>query len=455
MDDRFKLSDDDHRLIYEKIERRSLAGSTPVEKPRIVITGGQPGSGKSRLIELSKEEFPDGNVVVINGDELRYYHPQAQNILELDDKRFAERTDPDSRNWTRELFDKAIEDKRNIIFESTMRETGPLSKTMMRLKEGGYEISARVVACHERTSATGIFMRYETQKAEKGYGRFSEMTSHDAGYEGMPRTLDHIEQNKLVDKIEVYDRTGQKLYTNELKDGRWKNDPKAVEAVQSERSRQPTRGQVQEFQSDWKRINRLMEKRQATLREFEQARKVYDKFNRQLEPGRKNISSRSESRESGEPGEQSRDSAKFPEHPEQPEQPNSRKDARLDTAQKIDSPRDIQQSHSPGKPGKPRAISGKEFSQARDSRQKVEHQPERSSSQTKQIRGRDFADSVRCDSARNPIDRQVTVEKASPVERAAAQEAARQSSTGQDKGVGGRIAGGDRGYGIEPGGMDR
>lgn len=267
--DRFKLSEDDHKRIYEKIERRSFANTTPVEKPRIIITGGQPGSGKSRLIELSKEDFPDCNVVVINGDDLRYYHPQAEKILQLDDKRFAERTDPDSRNWTRELFDKAIEEKRNIIFESTMREAGPLSKTMMRLKEAGYQITAKVVACHERMSTTGIFMRYENQKAEKGAGRFSEVASHDAGYEGMPKTLDRIEQNKLVDKIEVYDRFGDKLYTNELKENRWKDHPRAAETVQSERSRQPTGAEVQQFQIDWKLINTLMEKRQATLREFD------------------------------------------------------------------------------------------------------------------------------------------------------------------------------------------
>lgn len=38
-----------------------------------------------------------------------------------DDKRFAERTDPDVRDWTKRLFDAAIENKHDIIFEGTMR----------------------------------------------------------------------------------------------------------------------------------------------------------------------------------------------------------------------------------------------------------------------------------------------------------------------------------------------
>jgi len=31
-------------------------------------------------------QFPDGNVVVINGDELRHYHLKADKILKQDDK---------------------------------------------------------------------------------------------------------------------------------------------------------------------------------------------------------------------------------------------------------------------------------------------------------------------------------------------------------------------------------
>lgn len=184
MDESFKLSEADHDRYYRDIEADLLAPRRPVSHPRVVITGGQPGSGKSKLLEQSRKDFPDGNVVVINGDDLRAYHPKAEEIFNLDYKRFAERTDPDGREWTRKLFDRAIETWRNIVFESTMREAGPIAKTMERLRTEGYHLTAKVVATHERMSTTGIFRRYEEQKAEKGYGCWSELTSHDAGYEG-------------------------------------------------------------------------------------------------------------------------------------------------------------------------------------------------------------------------------------------------------------------------------
>ncbi len=286
MDDSFKLSDQEHERAYQKIENDLLQGTRPIEQPRVIITGGQPGSGKSKLLEQGREQFPDGNVVVINGDDLRVYHPRQEEILKVDDKRFAERTDPDSRAWTKRLFDRAIESKLNIIFESTMRDAGPISETMKRLRDQGYHITAKVIATHERMSKTGIYKRYEEQKAAKGYGRWSELSSHDAGYEGMPRTVDHIERNKLVDRLEVYNRAGELLCSNALKAGEWENSPKALDAIEAERQRKPTEREIQELRSDWQRIYDLMEQRKVPLRENEQARSTYQKIERGLQKGR-------------------------------------------------------------------------------------------------------------------------------------------------------------------------
>lgn len=282
MDESFKLSEADHDRYYRDIETDLLAPRRSVSHPRVVITGGQPGSGKSKLLEQSRKDFPDGNVVVINGDDLRAYHPRADEIFRLDERKFAERTDPDGREWTRKLFDRAIETRRNIVFESTMREAGPISKTMERLRKEGYHLTAKVVATHERTSTTGIFRRYEEQKAEKGYGRWSELSSHDAGYEGMPKTVAYIEAYGLVDRLEVYNRAGELLYENEYKGGKWERSPKAVEVIEAERQREPTQKERDNFQSDWRRIYDLMESRKAPAKEMEKARSVYEKLEREL-----------------------------------------------------------------------------------------------------------------------------------------------------------------------------
>ncbi|MBD4092889.1 hypothetical protein GUH73_09490, partial [Xanthomonas citri pv. citri] len=75
--------------------------------------------------------------------------------------------------WTKQLFDRTIETRRNVVFEGTMREAGPITETMRRLKEAGYYVVARVIAANERDSMAGIHRRYEEQKAAKGFGRWS------------------------------------------------------------------------------------------------------------------------------------------------------------------------------------------------------------------------------------------------------------------------------------------
>ncbi len=278
MAENWKLDDNQHERVYRRIERERFGDSTPVENHQVVITGGQPGSGKSKLLEQAKELFSDGNVVVINGDDLRNFHPHAREILKHDDRKFAERTDPDSREWTKKLFERAIETRRNIVFESTMREAGPISKTMKLLRESGYRLTARVVATHERYSITGIFRRYEEQKAAKGYGRWSELSSHDAGYVGMPETVEYIEKQGLVDRLEVYTRSGDLLCANDYVNGKWQKSASALEAIMAERHRTPTESEMANFQSDWKRVFGLLEYRNAPLRDLERARSVFDRL---------------------------------------------------------------------------------------------------------------------------------------------------------------------------------
>lgn len=278
----YKLPSSQHNQIYQKIESIYFAGKSSVNNPQVIITGGQPGSGKSKLISLSRTQFPDGNVVVINGDALRSYHPMAQKMQQAGDKSFAEKTDADAREWTRQLLQSAVEKKLNIIFESTMREHGPISKTMEKLKDEGYHVTTKVVATHARNSTTGIHDRYETMIASEGHGRWTPEESHNAGYDGMPNTVEYIEKNGLADRMEVYNRDGDIIYENNYKDGAWERQAEAVEAIKAERDREPTAQEKQKFHEDWQRINDMMAQRDADAKEMQKARDVYEKWQREM-----------------------------------------------------------------------------------------------------------------------------------------------------------------------------
>ena len=60
MDNSFALDLVEHDSIYVKtIEPASFLGTKPVANPKIIIIGGQPGAGKSKLVEMAMNEFAD------------------------------------------------------------------------------------------------------------------------------------------------------------------------------------------------------------------------------------------------------------------------------------------------------------------------------------------------------------------------------------------------------------
>lgn len=237
MDFKYKLSENDHESVYTRLEAEMLIESQPSNTPIVVIIGGQPGCGKSMLIDMAKQVITAP--AIINGDDYRMAHPQAAQIFADDDKLFAERTDPDVRDWTKRLFDKAIETRRNIIFEGTMRNAGPIMGTIENLKKQGYRVEVMVMAVNGQLSKLSTVERYETQKAKRGYARWTLPESHDEAYKNMPETVAAIEKNSPIDSIKVYNRPGELLYHNERINGRFEaspgNDAKA--AVEKERSR--------------------------------------------------------------------------------------------------------------------------------------------------------------------------------------------------------------------------
>ena len=277
-DRQFLLTAAKHAAIYRKIEAHHFSGTTPQDSPKVIILGGQPGAGKSGLLEASKQDFPGCNVVSINGDELRYYHPQYREIQKADERHFAELTDPHARQWTKQLFDRTIETRRNILFEGTMREAGPITQTMARLKSSGYQITARIIAASEHDSVAGIFRRYEEQKAAKGFGRWSNIKAHNEAYVGVPVTVGLIEDHCFADRVEVYNRRGVLLYANILEQGGWSQKPQGAAVIQAERNRCPTVDEVRQRESEWSTVLTMMSARRAAELDIQIVRNVAETY---------------------------------------------------------------------------------------------------------------------------------------------------------------------------------
>ncbi|MBO7098065.1 MAG: zeta toxin family protein [Alphaproteobacteria bacterium] len=227
--DEYKLPFEMHERVLDKIRENIFRNKKPVFRPQVYILGGQPGAGKSVLTESILKNSDNDNIISINGDEFRLWHPQAREIFQKHGKMFAEYTDADFRTWTSAIFDEAIQNHYNMVFEGTMRTNQICNTIKQKLLPAGYQINILVVAVPEIKSRISIYSRYQEQLEKYPIARFTSRLSHDAAYQGMLDTLQQIESEHLYHTIKVYNRAGETLFQTGDKD--------IVSAIKKERQK--------------------------------------------------------------------------------------------------------------------------------------------------------------------------------------------------------------------------
>ena len=275
--DQHRLSEAEHQAIFERdIKPELFAGAKPSSQPVAVIFGGQPGAGKSAAVDEAMNELgPRGGAVQIIGDDLRDYHPKYARLMEADDKTAAFYTDRDTGRWVEKSIAEAKAQRVNIVIEGTMRDGEKVAATMASLREAGYQIDARALAVTSRLSEQGIMQRYENQRADRGAGRMTTPEAHQAGYDGMLQTLDRIEGQKLADRVTIYRRGAEAIYTNELQGGQWAREPQARAVVEAERARPMTLQERRDYAKGFDELADMLAKRERQA-SAEEIRKVTD-----------------------------------------------------------------------------------------------------------------------------------------------------------------------------------
>lgn len=285
--DLHRLTEAEHQRIFEQdIVPDVFSGAKSTDRPVAVIFGGQPGAGKSVAVDDAMRELGQrGGAVQIIGDELRGYHPRYAELMSQDDKTAAFYTDRDSGRWVEKAIQHAKDQRVNLVIEGTMRDGSKVAETMTSLRQAGYEIDARALAVNERMSWQGVLQRYEEQRNDRGSGRMTAPHSHRDAYEGMPVTLERIERERLADRMSLYRRGGQVIYSNELAaDGDWREPPRARQVLEAERSRPPTLDERRAYAEGFDRLRESLAKpgRNATAAELQAVDELRERSHREL-----------------------------------------------------------------------------------------------------------------------------------------------------------------------------
>lgn len=233
-------------------------------RPRLILLGGQPGAGKTAVLIASHAELEQtGSTIRIVGDDLRSYHPQFLAFQRQDPETASQFTQGDAGRWTEKLLAAAVARQVNIVFETTMRTPENVARVIGVAHEAGYDVEVRAVAVNPRLSWQGNHYRFEEMLRAGDAARVPPQHIHDAAVDGLRTSLEKLESERLVDRVQLLTRGGTILYDNEMHDREWSRAPGARQALEVEQSRPMTRAELQRFADDWSYVLGRMEERNA------------------------------------------------------------------------------------------------------------------------------------------------------------------------------------------------
>ena len=201
------FTDKEFNKAFNEVWKDIIKDAQPNQlAPVGIVTGGLPGSGKSAFI-LEAQEKLNRNIISINGDEFRVYHPRFEKIVNLAKGDFPTYTGSFSGKMVEKVIEEAIKQRYNIIVEGTFRTADTPIKTLQSMKDNGYKTIVKIKAVNTEIAWQSTI------------DRFNEMKNN--GLE--PRAVNKLIFEKtaanlatgLVDKLEVSNRT-TKLFDSRL-----------------------------------------------------------------------------------------------------------------------------------------------------------------------------------------------------------------------------------------------
>lgn len=277
---RYKLSNEEHVKIEKYIKQIILSQKSPVKRPKAIFTVAPPGSGKTGLNGYCVKQFDNDNLVVVNNDELKPFHPKADEIAKLYPKYYTKVTNEASKFWTDSLLYEALEKKYNVLYEGTGRRIDLFEKMISKMD--GYEIIIRAMAVSDINCLISILERYEYQVKEKGWGRLISVdTFYKAYNDEMLNTIDTLEKSGKINTVEVYSRGNTpsqpiKIYSSDTREF-----PSAKYAVINGRL-QDTKQAIEYFETHNNQMNKLLANKELSKEEkdiLEKVQELYDELN--------------------------------------------------------------------------------------------------------------------------------------------------------------------------------
>ena len=183
----------------------------PCEGPHAVLLGGQSGAGKTTLHRLLQDSFKN-NVIVINGDEYRSFHPHFSQIS----AQYGVDAPAYTAAWAGKMVESLVDALSvmgyNLIIEGTLRTAEVPLKTAALLSKRGYAVSLALMAVKPEISLVSCQLRYEQMRIAGTEPRAVDTAHHLSIVNGIVGNLKVFEESDMFDSISLYARNEQCLF---------------------------------------------------------------------------------------------------------------------------------------------------------------------------------------------------------------------------------------------------
>ncbi|WP_026129162.1 zeta toxin family protein [Nocardiopsis prasina] len=230
-----ELTDAELDSLFGLALRDRLTG-TPRERPRLLLLGGQPGSGKSTLQRLLLPVLPQGTVSY-DGDDLLRLSPDYEWSMTADDRAASTSVSMQVGGLHGRVMEHVRRGRHDVVCSHPLGRADWAASWVLGFREAGYRVEVAFVATHTSNSRFSIFDRHERATRDQGFGRWLPEIHHDRFYLGVPNTVEFLETHHLADSVYVLSREGEVLYANHQRDGVWRSEPFGRIALEAERGR--------------------------------------------------------------------------------------------------------------------------------------------------------------------------------------------------------------------------
>lgn len=204
--------------IAERVILPLLFGKEAIgADPTFVLLSAQPGAGGARATGRLLAEHGD-ELAVINGDELRAFHPRFTQLTASESADAAQTLSDATAEWLRAAMVFARENRRSLLLEGSFANPGAAVGLAQRFAGAGFRTRVVVVAARRAESLLSVASTYLRGVQTGRPTRFVSRDAHARGFDGTRALIASIEDATAVDRITVIGRDGRPVFDVEKAD---------------------------------------------------------------------------------------------------------------------------------------------------------------------------------------------------------------------------------------------